>query len=96
MGKAPIPQPDYSNAGAARDRRPAVVTETATTVGRALQQAADATAARTAIQAAPATHGHGPAAIVIDFDALGPGVLRDANCRTLQDVVDFLNENLRL
>lgn len=96
MGKAPVPEPDYSNAGANRDRPRPAAPEPSSSIGRALQSAIDPATARDAIQAAAASHGHDAAEIAVDFEAIGEGPIADARCATLLDVISFLNQNLRL
>lgn len=89
MGKRPEPNIDYSNAGVSRDTR-MPSPEPGTDVGRALLNATGIDAALLAIGAAAASHTHTPASIAVTFTR--PGVL--SGFGTLQQVLDYLNENL--
>lgn len=93
MGAAPIPSPDYSRAGANR-RRPLPPAQPSE-VGRAVAAAATAGAAREALDAAPAVHAHTGAEVTVETSHL-VNLLAESGITNLQQLVDWLDANLRL
>lgn len=91
MGKQPIPNPGYGNAGSARDRRVIPATE----VGSAVSNAASPADARAAIGAAADVHTHTGDQAGIDHRDW-TGSLADSGVRTLQDLANWIDANVRL
>lgn len=86
--KAPVGNPDYSNAGANRDRR-VPVAEPRGAVGDAVLAAETTDAALAAIGAAAEGHGHAASDITVDTDGW-EGPMAEAGIRNLQDLLSWL------